>query len=193
MRLEVVQPLAGVPAPLWNPAERSVLAGVLAEYRAAQQISADQPEGQLNLGNVQAHLGEPEAALSRYDQAIRLAPHAIPAYVNRADLLRTRGREGEAEASLRDALARAPGSADVHYALGLSLVRQKRMPEAVSALARATALAPERSRYAVAYVLALRAVGEDARAARVLAEARARRPGDPEIAALASPEGEGVP
>lgn len=184
VRLEVVEPLASVPASLWNPADRATLADVLTEYRAAQKRSEDQPEGQLNLGNLHALLGEPDAALARYDTAIRLAPYAIPAYVNRADLLRSIGREAEAEASLREALARAPEDADVQYALGLSLVRQKRMSEAVEVLGRAATLAPERSRYAVAYALVLQAEGEGARAADVLQAAHARRPGDPELAAM---------
>ena len=47
-----------------------------------------------------------------------------------ADLLRATGRDAEAEAPLRKALAVAPADADAHYALALWLVRQKRLTEA---------------------------------------------------------------
>lgn len=187
VRLEAVEPLLGVPASLWSPAERAVLADVMEEYRAAHELAADQPEGQLGLGNLHASLGEPDAALERFDTAIRRAPWAIPPRLNRADVLRALGREEEAEATLREALARAPESADAHYALGLSLVRQKRMPEAVSELDRAAALAPGLSRYAMTLALALESVGDGERASRVLAEARARRPGDPTLAEPPAP------
>ncbi len=182
VRLEAVEPLLGVPVSHWSPGERAALADVLAEYRAAHALAADQPEGQLSLGNLHALLGEHAAALERYDTAIRLAPWAIPPRLNRADLLRALGREEEAEATLREALARAPESADAHYALGLALVRQKRMPEAVSELERAASLAPEFPRYAMTLALALESVGEKDRASKVLAEARAKRPGDPMLA-----------
>ena len=54
---------------------------------------------------------------------------------------------------LRDAIAAVPQAADAFNALGLSLVRQRRLPEALDALSRAAALAPDQSRFA--YVLAV--------------------------------------
>ena len=182
VRSEAALSLADVPAPLWSPADRARLADVLAEHRAALATQLDQPQSHVGLGNLHAMFGDLGAAKSEFEQAIALAPWAIPAYVNLADVQRAQGSEHEAEATLRRALARDPRSADVLHALGLALVRQKRMPEAVNALGRAAALAPGRSRYAVAYALALRETGDERRAQEVIDAARARRPGDPALA-----------
>lgn len=182
VRTEAALALAEVPAPLWSPADRVLLADVLAEHRAALATNLDQPQAHVGLGNLHAMLGEADAAKAEFEKAIALAPWAIPAYVNLADVQRTQGREQEAEATLRRALASDPRSADVLHALGLALVRQKRMPEAVDALGRAAALAPDRARYAVAYALALEETGEQTRARAVLDAALARRPGDPVLA-----------
>ncbi len=53
-----------------------------------------------------------------------------------------RGRRAEAEETLRRGLAAAPGDAGLHHALGLALVRQKRMPEALVELERAARSSP---------------------------------------------------
>lgn len=182
VRIEAALALAEVPPPLWDPSDRARLADVLTELRAALATQLDQPQSHVGLGSLDAMLGDLGAAQAEFEQAIALAPWAIPAYVNLADVQRTQGREPEAEATLRRALARDPRSADVLHALGLALVRQKRMPEAADALGRAAALAPDRSRYAVAYALALRELGDEARARQVLSSALARRPGDPALA-----------
>ncbi len=184
VRIEAAQVLASVSPGLWAAGDRAALAAALGEYRAAQQTSLDQPESHLNLGNLHLILGEPNAARAEYETAIRLAPYALPPYVNLADLLRTEGRDAEGEVLLRQALARAPENADVLYALGLLLAREKRMDEAVGVLGQAATQAPERAHYAVAFALALQATGDESRATKVLEAAHARRPGEREPLAL---------
>jgi Flp pilus assembly protein TadD len=71
---------------------------------------------------------------------LRLAPDFLPALIDLGDLSRARGEEVEAEKYLRRAVVVAPEDATAWYALGLSLVRQKRTDEAMQALARARAL-----------------------------------------------------
>ena len=62
--------------------------------------------------------------------------------------------------------------------LGLTLVRQGKIPAAVAELSRAAELAPEYPRYAYVYGIALNSVGESDRARIVLDDAYRRHPGD---------------
>jgi Flp pilus assembly protein TadD len=93
---------------------------------------------------------------------------------------------------LRRGLAAAPRDPGIHYALGLTLVRQKRMPEALTELERAATLPPERVRYVYVYGVALDSAGQTDRALEVLAGAHAVHPGNREILlALASMNAKG--
>jgi Flp pilus assembly protein TadD len=89
--------------------------------------------------------------------------------------------EAAAEATLRKGLARDPRSAELHHALGLSLVRQKRYSEAVRELAEASRLAPDSARYPYVYAVALNESGQRAQAIRVLEAAIAKHPYDREL------------
>jgi predicted Zn-dependent protease len=74
-----------------------------------------------------------------------------------------------------------PGDASLHYALGLALVRLKRMPEALHELARAVALAPDNARFAYVYAVGLHSVGRRSDALQELDRALARHPDDREL------------
>src|SRR5206468_1199063 len=84
-------------------------------------------------------------------------------------------------------LVAAPRDPGIHHALGLTLVRQKRMPEALAELQKAATLPPERARYAYVYGVALDSIGQTDRGLEVLTAAHTRFPGNREIlSALAS-------
>jgi tetratricopeptide (TPR) repeat protein len=104
--------------------------------------------------------------------------------VNLADLERDAGREPEAEALLRRALAVAPEVAEVRYALGLSLVRSARLAEALAEIEQAAELAPASPRYSLARALVLQELGDRSGALRVTRDHVARWPGDPAARAL---------
>jgi tetratricopeptide (TPR) repeat protein len=157
------------------------LTAALEEYVAAETVNADRPEGNLNLGLIAAAAGEPEVAERAYQAALRLDSRFTPAYANLADLYRAQGREREAEAQLRAGLAVMPDSADLHHALGLSLVRAKRLDAALDDLKQATELAPTHTRYAYVYAVALDSVGRTQDAVPVLEGAAARDAGDTDL------------
>ncbi len=181
VRIDAARALAPVPPDQVPDAERAALAAALAEYRAAQLVVADRPEGQLNLGVLDAEGGDARAAEERYRRAIRIAPALPAAYVNLADLHRAQGRDAAAETVLREGLAAAPRDADLHHALGLALVRQQRADESLQELARAAELAPAQARYAYVYAVALHGAGQPDRALDVLRGAHARHPGDRDV------------
>jgi predicted Zn-dependent protease len=138
----------------------------------------------VNLAALHVALGELSAAGREFETALRVGPYFAPAYVNYADLKRQLGRDDEGEPLLRSALALAPDSATTQHALGLLLVRRKRLDEALTFLARAVELAPEQPRYVYVYAVALHSAGEPARAREVLHQAARRHPDDPTIAAF---------
>jgi len=82
---------------------------------------------------------------------------------------------------LRTGLAQVGDSAELSHALGLTLVRQGRSPDAIAELARAAELAPGSPRYAYVYGIALHSTGEAERARGVLDDAYRRHPGDPSL------------
>ena len=181
VRIEVARLVApllqhGLPEP-----DRRRLMAALKEYTHAQAVNADRPESHLNLGNLALALGNLRAAEEAYRTALRLQPSFAPAYVNLADLFRQQGREDEGEVLLRKGIADVHEPADLHHALGLLLVRERRLDDALAPLHRATELDPEQPRYAYVYALALRQKGEPEKAITALEAARGRHPGDREV------------
>jgi Flp pilus assembly protein TadD len=181
VRLEVVPLLASVPLENFNTAQRADFDRAVAEYREAQFSNADRAETHVNLGTLATQLGQLDEAEASYHTAIRLQPSFIPAYVNLADLYRAQNREGETEKLLRAALQVDLNHADVHHALGLSLVRQQRMKEGVAELAQAAEQRSDSPRYVYVYAVALHEMGEGRRALQILKTAHDKFPKDREI------------
>src|SRR4029079_18261389 len=72
-------------------------------------------------------------------------------------------------------------AAALHHALGLSMVRQKRTPDALRELAEATRLEPSNARFAYVYAIALNDSGDPKRALAVLADALKRQANDRDL------------
>ena len=184
VRIEAVNALADALAAVAPTAEeRAAFARSEAEYRALQHFNADRAESWLNLGAFDVRLGRFESAESDYRRAIRMQPLFIPPYVNLADLYRQQDRDADGERVLRQALALQPPTGDVEHALGLLLIRQRRMPEAIDALATATEHSPDNPRYAYVYGVALDSVGQPDKAQTVLERAHQRFSADRDILA----------
>ncbi len=108
------------------------------------------PEGHRHRPDVRAGLREPRGPLPRAQ------------------------RRSAADAALRQGLARNPRTAVLHHALGLSLVRQKRLPEALPEFREAVVLAPGDARFAYVYAVALINSGKP-QDARVVVDAAIKR------------------
>jgi predicted CXXCH cytochrome family protein len=181
VRLPATSALAGVPAGQWSPDQRATFDSAAAEYRASQHVNADRPESWLNLGQFEAQVRRPAEAEAAYRTAIRLGRGAPVTHVGLAQLYADLGREAEAERVLREGLAASSDSPDLRHALGLSLVRQRRLPEAIPELAAAARMDSTSGRYAYVYAVALYEGGESGRAIEVLIAAQARYPADRDI------------
>jgi tetratricopeptide (TPR) repeat protein len=151
------------------------------EYVQAQRVNAERPESHLNLGLIAVAAGDAQAAEDEYTTALRLDATFTPAYVNLSDLYRQLGRDAAGEDLLRAGIKATDGNADLQHALGLLLVRQKRLDEALTYLGQAAALAKDNPRYAYVYAVALQEAGDTQRALDVLTKASERHPGNRDI------------
>jgi len=176
VRIAAVQILVTIPTDELTTAQRILLGKGLQEYIAAQQASAEQPQAQINLGNLYTDLGEIERAAKAYKAAIDINQGYVPGYVNLADLYRRQGNETRAEDILRKGVEVIKGSAAIHHALGLSLVRQKRADEAVEEFRLAYTLDPDNANYSYVYAVALNSTGNPGKAVVILRDAHNAHP-----------------
>jgi predicted CXXCH cytochrome family protein len=89
VRVAAVDALADAAGGVTMPAaQRAAFERAIAEYRAVQMLNADRAESWLNLGSLDARLGDGAAAEAAYKRAIETDPHFAPAYVNLADVYR---------------------------------------------------------------------------------------------------------
>ena len=178
VRAEAGRMLASVPTAQMNRTQRQGFERAFEAYVAVQRANAERAWSHLNLGNIYLARGWLRRAEAAYRMAIRVNERAVPPYVNLADLYRHLGREQQCEDLLRQALERAPGSAQLHHALGLALVRQKRIDEALASLAEASRLEPDDVRLAYVYAVALNSSQQPDEAMKVLEAAHLRHPND---------------
>lgn len=73
-----------------------------------------------------------------------------------------------------------PRNATAHHALGLLLIRQKHLPEALSALSEAAHLSEDNPRYGYVYAVALNSTGQGSKAIQELETVLAKHPNDRE-------------
>lgn len=181
VRIEAAASLAGAPGNTLDPAQRASFERAAAEFEQVQKANADRPEAHTALGGFYSQRGRSEAAEAAFRAALAMEPSHVPAYVNLADMRRSQGRDADAEAILRDGLVHAPKNPTLQHAHGLALVRLKRLPEGLDALARATQLAPDDARFAFVYAVGLNSVGKTRESLAEIDRALARHPDDLEL------------
>jgi predicted CXXCH cytochrome family protein len=159
VRIRSVSLLADVPSGQLSENDRRRFDHAAEEFVAAQKFNADRPEARSALGAFYARRGRNSEAEAEYRAALRLSPQFSGASINLADLYRQTGREEDGEKVLREALSVVPGDGGLHHALGLSLVRLKRLGEALVELRRAAELDRNSARYAYIYGVALHSAG----------------------------------
>jgi tetratricopeptide (TPR) repeat protein len=181
VRMETAHALAGEPEQQLKPEDRKSFDAALDEYIAAQTFNAERPESQVNLGNLHMSRRQFDKAEAALLKAIEIDPTFVPAPIALAELRRSLGQEAAAEETLKQALARNRESAPLLHAIGLSFVRQKRLPEALDKLSEAAKLAPDQARFAYVAGVALHDTGRRDEALQVLQAALSRHPYDREI------------
>lgn len=178
VRIDAARGLASVPKDTLTASQQQAVERGIAEYIATETTNAERPESHLNIGLIQADHGQFEQAEAAYLTALRLQPSFTQAAVNLADLYRMQGRDADGEKILRQALTLDPGNAAAQHALGLLLIRQKRLPEAMAALGEAAKLDSGNPRYGYVYAVALNGAGQNQQAIRTLEAVLAKHPND---------------
>jgi predicted CXXCH cytochrome family protein len=181
LRIEAARLMAAYPRDQFKPEQIEVLDKVLQEYVRSQEFSAERPESQLNLAGLYTDMKQYDKAEAAFRQSLKLQPQFIPAYVNFAQMLSTRGREQEAGNLLNAGIRKLPDNATLHHVLGLSLVRQKKLEAALQSLKKAYELAPDNTRYAYVYAVALQSTGNVTQAIGVLEQVLIKNPTDLDI------------
>jgi Flp pilus assembly protein TadD len=181
VRIRAASVLGDVPPARLTDADRGLFDRAAAEFIAAQQFNADRPEARTTLGSFYARRGRNGEAETEYKAALRLSPQFTGASINLADLYRQTGREEDGEKVLRDAISVVPGDGGLHHALGLGLVRLKRLDQALVELRRAAELDGNNARYAYIYGVALHSAGRRQEAIAYLKENLASHPDNRDI------------
>lgn len=164
-----------------KPEDRKSFDSAHAERIAALEHNADEPRALVDRGLVHQQLGEFDAAESTYREAIEIGPWFPEPYINLADLLRILERDADGEKVLLEGLKRVADAGPLEHSLGLNLVRQERLLEAITHLRRATELRPDVVRFAHYYAVALHSFGRTEAAANALDAALALHPADREL------------
>jgi predicted CXXCH cytochrome family protein len=187
MRMEVASQLSELSLSQLPAQYAGELTTLRAEYLETLNLNADMPEAQMNLGNYYTATGDGLKAEQAYRQAIKLSPAFTPALLNLADLYRANGLDQQAASLLEKAVKQSPDDPATHHAMGLALVRQKNLDEAVESLGKAAELDPVNVRYSYVYAVALYENKRHDQAISVLEAALEKQPGNQEIiAALGS-------
>jgi predicted CXXCH cytochrome family protein len=181
VRIRTVSILADVPSARLSESDRGRFDRVAEEFIAAQKFNADRPEARSTLGAFYTRRGRNSEAEAEYQAALRLSPQFTGASINLADLYRQTGREDTGEKVLRTAIAAVPDDGGLHHALGLSLVRLKRLDEALVELRRAADLDSHNARYAYIYGVALHSAGRQQEAIVYLRDSLAGHPENRDI------------
>jgi len=160
------------------------LGALIDEYRKSLMVSAGSPATQATLANLEARLGNNDAAEKALLQALRIEPDYVPALLNLADYYRASGREAEVEPLLKRALKVAPDSGAAHHSYGLFLVRRQNYDAALPYFEAAIKQVDALPRYAYVYAVALDSKGQAGKAIEILTAAAERWPNQYEILLL---------
>lgn len=181
VRVEAARVLADVPDDQFTPEQRSAREKATNEYVRSLQEDSDWPTANVSLGNLRLRQGRTQEAIAAYERALALDPRFAAGYVNLADAYRLIGREAESAEVLRRGLSTLPQAADLHYALGLALVRKDDKAAGLEELGVAVKLAPENARYAYVRAVGLHSTGKRDAALAALRAINARYPYDLEV------------
>ncbi len=145
------------------------------------QLNADQPSGQMQLGQWHYARRDLPSAIKHMETAIQWDPNSPPFHHDLALLHSTAGNTAQTIQKLRDAIKLAPNEAQYHYELGLALSETGDLPATVAALRECVRVQPRFARAWYNLGLALNQQGQTAEAIAALKQGESAEPGDPSI------------
>jgi tetratricopeptide (TPR) repeat protein len=144
-------------------------------------FNADQPTGQMQLGQFHFSRGNTPEAIRHIETAIRWDPNSPPFHHDLAVMQSTAGNAPAAIKALREAVRLDPGEPDYHYKLALAQSETGNLDETVASLREAVKLRPGFGRAWYNLALALNSQGKVDEALKTLQMAEAADPRDPAI------------
>jgi tetratricopeptide (TPR) repeat protein len=159
VRMAAMSSLAPVPRDRLKPDQREAFDAALTEYRQSMAYALDFASAGYNLGNIEAAMGDLQAAEAYYRDALAIDGLFSPARMNLAVLLSGQGRNDEAESMLLEVLRATPDEFNALYSLGLLLVEMGRPEEGIQRLGRAVEVRPGDARTRYNYGLLLQQMG----------------------------------
>ena len=148
------------------------------ENIASEIFNADRPESLVNLANAYLRESNFKKAENFYKQALEIAPHYAPAYINFSNYLRLKGDDKKGKELLLQGLTAVHNPAPLNFSLGLLLVRQQQHQQALTYFQRATESPLATAQYFYVYGVALNSAGQHAKAIEVLQSALDKFPYD---------------
>ncbi len=145
------------------------------------QHNADQPSGQMQLGQWYYARRDLPAAIQHMEKAIQWDPNSPPFHHDLALLHSTAGNTAQTIQKLRDAIRLAPKEAQYHYELGLALSETGDLAATIAALRECVRVEPRFARAWYNLGLALNQQGQSAEAIATLKQGEAADARDPGI------------
>lgn len=145
------------------------------------RLNADQPSGQMQMGQFYYALRDVPTAIKHMETAIRWDPNSPPFHHDLAMLYSAAGNTPGVIQKLRDAIKLAPNEGQYHYELGLALSETGDMQATVAALKECVRVAPQYARAWYNLGLALNGLGRTPEAIEALRRGEAADPADPGI------------
>ena len=118
-------------------------------------INSWRGEGRTKQGLLAFEMNELTRTEKLFKQAIDIEPYFEGGYINLADLYRAQQRTFQVATVLLKGIQNLPKSANLHYAYGLYLIRQKNMGKAIISFKKAMDLSRNNPQFAYTYILAL--------------------------------------
>lgn len=145
------------------------------------QLNADQPSGQMQLGQFHYARRDLPAAVKHMETAVRWDPNSPPFHHDLAMLHSAAGNLPQVIAKLRDAIRLAPNEGQYHYELGLALSESGDPTGTIAALRECVRVAPQMGRAWYNLGLALHGQKQSEEAIAALLKGEAADPADPGI------------
>jgi tetratricopeptide (TPR) repeat protein len=145
------------------------------------RLNADQPSGQMQLGQYHFARGDLPKAIQHMRTAVEWDPNSPPFHHDLAMLYNAAGDMPKTIFKLRDAIRLAPRHAEYHYALGLALSETGDMTGTIAALRETVKLDPGYARAWYNLGLALNGQGQTEDALAALRQGEVADPRDASI------------
>ena len=180
VRIEAARQLMLFPTGDLDETRKKIYEEGLLEYKNTLIFTAERPETQLSIAQFYEAQEKLDEAKKAYEEALRLQPQFVPAYINYSHFLQNQGKEKEAKEILQEGIRILPDMAILHHSLGLWYARAKMHQAAQKSLKKAMELEKNNGRFAYVYAVS---IGEKnpQKAIEVLEKAYSEHQGDMNI------------